>query len=225
MLKKTLISLFVTLSLVCVTFSQEANIEGLDKANVNTPVWLKLNLPENAVGKFDSHFLDVDPTHVAPGAALFITSVPGEYRIVAVSVVDKDISFVEKTIVIVGGPPVSNDITLSTENILKWLETVPVEVRAETITNPLTEEVLTRQKAIGQTFLNIGKGGEAIGSIPGLELMLSTALSTLLGDNSEAWQSFADKIDTGLSVIKDANSTVVEYANAYILIGETLINE
>jgi len=226
MLFKTLRNLFLLSVLSISCLAQEPVIDGPEKASVNTPVWLKLNLPEGATGKFDNHFVDINPEHVVSGAALFIATAAGDYRIVAVYIIEKEITFVEKTISVSGGPVAPNDESISKTNIEKWLAKVPKDCCNEEIEHPITGEKITRQKAIGQTFLNIGKAADAIGSIAGLELMLSTALTTVLGDDTAAWQEFADKIDNGLLLIKnDPKSTVQEYAALYILIGETLNGE
>lgn len=223
MLFKTLRNLFLLSVLSISCLAQEPVIDGPEKASVNMPVWLKLNLPEGATGKFDNHFVDINPEHVVSGAALFIATAAGDYRIVAVYVIEKEINFVEKTIKVTTDVVVQTDTSITTSNVSKWLAEIPESVRNETIKHPISGEDITRQQAIGQTFLNIGKAGTAIGNIAGLELMLSTALTTVLGDNTEAWQTFANNIDMGLAAIKEKEGvTVVEYANAYILIGEVL---
>lgn len=223
MLFKTLRNLFLVSILSISCLAQEPIIDGPEKASVNTPVWLKLNLPEGATGKFDNHFVDINPEHVVSGAALFIATAAGDYRIVAVYVIEKEINFVEKTIKVTTDVVVQTDTDITTANVSKWLAEIPESVRNETIKHPISGEDITRQAAIGQTFLNIGKAGTSIGNIAGLELMLSTALTTVLGDNTEAWQTFANNIDGGLAAIKEKEGvTVVEYANAYILIGEVL---
>ena len=223
MLFKTLRNLFLLSVLSISCLAQEPIIDGPEKASVNMPVWLKLNLPEGATGKFDNHFVDINPEHVVSGAALFIATAAGDYRIVAVYIIEKEITFVEKTIKVTTDVVVQTDTSITTSNVTKWLATIPEVVRNETIKHPVSGEDITRQAAIGQTFLNIGKAGTAIGNVTGLELMLSTALTTVLGDNTEAWQTFADNIDMGLAAIKEKEGvTVIEYANAYILIGEVL---
>lgn len=206
-------------------FGQE--ITGPDACGVNQPVWLSLTLPEGSAGKFDNgnpaYMLDTDPAHVANGAALFFATMPGDFRVVA-AIVDaqQGITFSEKTIKVKGtGPPSSDDIT--SENVLKWLETVPADVLGESIKHPITGETMTRQEAVGQTFLSIGKAGDAIASVPGLDLMLSTALVSALGDKAAQWQAFADKIDAGLSRLKEQQElTATVYAAAFITIGEAL---
>jgi hypothetical protein len=224
MLFKQLQALILVLCVSVGVIGQEPTITGPDEASINQPVWFTLDLTDGATGKFDDKntLLDTKPEHVAPGVAMFYATVPGEYRIVAVSVIEKEISFLEKIISIKGNaPPTLEDI--SAANVKLWLQTIPIETRNESMTNPLTQEVMSKQKAIGQTFLNIGKAADAIGTIPGLELMLSTALTPVLGSSAAQWQEFANKIDAGLAKLKEG--TVSDYAKAYITIGEVLINE
>jgi hypothetical protein len=235
MIKKLLIILsLMFVGSVGIALSQEVKVTpenvvpeivGPTETTIGQPVWLTLSLSNDISGKFDdkNSLLDTDPAHVAPNVALFFTTEPGEYRIVAVYVIDgKAITFLEKIISVKGTkPPTSEDITV--ENITKWIALVPEDARNESMTNPLNQTVMTRQEAIGQTFLNIGNAGSAIGSIAGLELMLSTALTPILGDSASQWQIFADKVDNALTILKDG--AITDYAKAYIIIGETLINE
>ena len=222
-------TLLFLLMFVTVGFAQEIKID--DEPNIvgiNQNVWLYLELPEGTTGKFDDgirdYKLDINPKHVAANAALFQSSQPGEFRIVAAIVsIDKAISFVEKLIMVKGtGEPPQPDISITQENIQKWLEQVPSEVRKEKFTQPMTGEELTREEAVAQTFTNIGKAGQAIGSVPGLDLMLSTALVSSLGDSADKWQDFANSIEKGLQVMKDNGCSAVEYGNAFILIGESI---
>jgi len=209
------------------TFGQE--ITGPDNASMNQPVWLTLDIPEGSTGKFDSgnpaYMLDTDPAHVADGAAMFFATATGDFRVVA-AIVDTQltITFAEKIISVKGSAPPASD-AITTENVTKWLGTVPSDVLDESIKHPITEETMTRKEAVGQTFLSIGKAGDAIASISGMDLMLSTALVSALGDKASQWEEFADKIDTALSKLKEQEATVSEYAAAFITIGEVLINE
>jgi hypothetical protein len=223
--------LFV-LSVIC-SFAESTvgqSITGPDSAATNQPVWLTLELPAGSVGKFDSgnpdYQLDTDPTHVAVGAAMFFAQTAGEFRVVAAIVsTDQEITFAEKIIIVKGDKPPTNDEAITTANVKKWLADVPDNVRKESITHPITGETMTRQEAVGQTFLNIGKAGTAIGSIPGLDLMLSTALVSALGTQAVAWQPFADAVDTGLSKLKEQNVSAGSYSEAFLLIGRALTDE
>ena len=226
--KKFGLSILLSLLLLCACFAEDKtpSITGPTEVAINQPAWLSLELQDGAIGKFDdkNKNLDIDPTHIVNGAALFFASTPGEYRIIAVSVAETNISFLEKFISVKANvPPDVPNEQITKDNVKQWLLVVKEEVRNEKITNPLNQTEMTRQQAIGQTFLNIGKASEAIGSIAGLELMLSTALTPTLGDSASEWKSFADKIDLALSSLKDG--PMEEYVKAYIIIGETLINE
>ena len=222
---KHILTLLAVLLMTALTSGQE--IAGPDSATACQPVWLTLALPEGSVGKFDggnpAYQLDTDPAHVANGAAMFFATTPGEFRVVA-AIVDgqQGITFAEKIITVRGeGPPVDTE-TINAENVRIWLETVAADVRNEIITHPITGETITRQVAVGQTFLNIGKAGSAIGSVAGLDLMLSTALVSALGDKAASWQSFASSVDAGLSKLKEQQTSVADYAAAFVVIGGTL---
>jgi Na+-transporting NADH:ubiquinone oxidoreductase subunit NqrB len=222
---KHIFALLAVLLVAATSTGQE--ITGPESAAVSQPVWLALELPEGSVGKFDSgnpaYQLDTDPAHVAAGAAMFFAVAPGEFRIVA-AIVDASqaITFAEKIIVVKGSGPPNDTESITAVNVRRWLETVPAEVRTEQITHPITGEKMTRQAAVGQTFLNIGKAGTAIGSVSGLDLMLSTALVSALGDKAASWQSFASSVDGGLSKLKEQGASVADYAAAFLVIGGTL---
>ena len=199
-----------------------------DEAAVNQPVWLRLDLPEGDRGtfhdgKWDDHFIDTDPTYVAPGAALFFASVPGEYRIIAAVDVSGELDTLEHVIYV--GTEAPPDTSITEANVLTWLAEVPSDVRDEVYENPVTGDQTTRQEAVGQTFLNIGKAGSSIGSVKGLDLMLSTALVPALGDNAAAWQPFADALDKALERLKEAGVSATDYAAAFLVIGETLTDD
>ena len=206
-----------------VAFGQE--IVGPEEAGISQPVWLTLDLPEGFTGKFDAHLLDTDPTHVAPGAAMFFSLVGGSFRIVA-AVVDEagEIQFVEHTIVVKSdGPPSPDQITSA--NVAKWLAEVPAAVRNETITNPITGEEITRQQAVGETFLNIGKAGPALGAVGALDQMLSVALVSAMGENKDHWKPFGSAVDSGLANLKARDASVADYAAAFLVVGEVLTDE
>lgn len=226
--KKFGLSILLSLLLLCSCLAQDKtpSITGPTEVAINQPAWLSLELQDGATGKFDdkNKNLDINPAHIVNGAALFFASTPGEYRIIAVSVAETNITFLEKFISVKASvPPDVPTEQITKENVKEWLLLIKEEVRNEKITNPLNQTEMTRQQAIGQTFLNIGKASEAIGSIAGLELILSTALTPTLGDSASEWKSFADKVDSALSLLK--NESLEEYVKAYIIIGETLINE
>jgi len=214
---RTLVLVTVLASMM---FGQE--IVGPEEANTSQPVWLSLDLPEGFTGKFDAHLLDTDPTHVAPGAAMFFSLVSGSFRIVA-AVVDEvgEIQFVEHTIDVKSdGPPSPDQITLA--NVAKWLAEVPAAVRNETLTNPVTGEESTRQQAVGETFTNIGNAGPALGAIGALDQMLSVALVSAMGESKDDWRSFGDSVDTGLDALKAQDASVADYSAAFLVIGEAL---
>lgn len=198
---------------------------------VNQYTWLALELPEGMTGKFDNGIknctLDTDPSHVAPNAAMFYATMPGEFRVVA-AVVDSSqaISFLEKIITVEdGGVPPSTGEAITKENVKKWLNEVPLLTRKEKFVQPITGQQMTRQEAVAQTFTNIGNAGSSIASVPGLDLMLSTALVSALGETAGNWKPFAESVDNGLSLLKKNNVKATDYAKAFLLIGEVLSNE
>ncbi len=198
-------------------------IVGPEEVATNQPCWLKLDLPEGYTGKFDSHLLDIDPEHVAPGAAMFFAVAAGEFRVIAAVVDDKqDIQFVEHYITVTGDGAEPSPDKITRANVLKWLQAVPEAVRQETITHPITEQESTRQAAVSTTFTSIGNAGEAIASIPGLDLMLSAALVSAIGDSADEWKPFGASVDTALGKLKATDPTAKEYAAAFLTIGEAL---
>lgn len=219
-------SAYAVMAWASVAFGQ--SIIGPDQVATCTPVWLSLELPEGVVGSFDakersSYTLDADPAHVAPGAALFWATAPGEYEITAAVNGEAGPTFFHLTITVKGGgenPPPSEAITA--ENVAKWLAEVPESARSEVVTNPVTDKQMSRQQAVGQTFINIANAGPSLGSTDAMDNLLSAALVSALGDSASDWQPFANQVDAALAKLKRQGTRAAEYAEAFTVIGRAL---
>ena len=221
----------VTALLIAIMASISIAQEIVGATNVATcePVWLALDLPDGSTGKFDDgapgYRLYTDPEHVVTGSAMFFATQPGTYRVVAAYVSDGKVAFLEHTITVKEDGPTPPGLKLTSENVLAWVELVPLEVRNERITNPVTEKTMTRQQAVGKTYTNIGKAGEQVASVDGMDLLLSTALVSALGDTATKWRPLAEKLDGRLQVLKDNGVSAAEYAEALLIIGGALSDE
>lgn len=226
-----LILMGIFLWLLLAIFARGQEIVGPDETGVSQPAWFTLDLGDFKAGRFDSgspdFTLDTDPNHVAINAAMFYSTAPGSFRIVAaLASEDGQIEFVDHVITVTGegggGDNPQPDLRITEANVAKWLALVPEAARTEEFTHPIRGKKMTRQQAVSETFTNIGQAGTQIKSVPGMDDMLSASLVSALGANAEAWQPFADKIDAALAELKAKKVSYQDYAKAFLTIGRAL---
>jgi len=223
--------MLLTITLLFCSSVAGQEIIGPSEAEIRSDVWLSLELLEGSIGTFcpietESYKVLADPARIAPNAAMFFAYVPGTYTVVAGINGEPGPTYTLLEIVVKGeGIPPTPNVAITLENVRKWLEEVPLLTRNEKFAHLITGEMLTRQEAVSQTFLSIGKAGPAIASIPGIDLMLSTALKSATGESNTNWQVFANLIDRGLAALKEQKVTAIKYADALTVVGEALTHD
>ena len=118
-----------------------------------------------------------------------------------------------------GTPPPPDD--LSTQ-VAGWLLLVPTAAREAPVENPISGETMTRQQAVGATYLAVAEVAEKLGSTKAADVMLATGLKSSYGDQAVSWKPFATAADVALAELVKAGVSAAEYGEALETIGDAL---
>ena len=120
-------------------------------------------------------------------------------------------------------PPAPPDTGITRAAVLAWLSSVPGSARTEVIDNPVTGKKLTREQAVGGTFVEVGGAAAKLGSITAVNVMLTTGLVAAFGSKGTQWKAFASLADAALGKLEAKGVSPTEYGKALATIGGALL--
>ncbi len=235
-MKRCKVLLVVALLLLVVA----PNVFGQAIAEVSTPPTVAISGPDGfinvgelvrlrATGETASvSWYVVPPTEdfaTVGDRAFFSARVPGSWTFVLAFETDSGVQQVAHVVTIgEGEPPVPEPpgSTITTAQVLEWLERVPSAIRNAMIDDPITGEQYTRQEAVGRTFSDIATAAEKLGSIRATNLMLTTGLKASFGPEADGWLVFADQVDDALTDAEKRGVSPAEYGEILAVIGRAL---